>query len=72
MALVTLPGTVAEKFAFTVQDDDIAKRLGTDIGQRVSVHYEQRKWIPTSCFGDTEYFVTSVQVTAPPQPVTQP
>jgi hypothetical protein len=72
IALVTLPGTVAEKFAFTVRDDDLAKRLGADIGQRVNVHYEQRKWIPTSCFGDTEYFVTDVQVIAPPPAVTQP
>jgi hypothetical protein len=72
MALVTLPGTVAEKFAFTVRDDDIAKKLASDIGQRLSVHYEQRRWIPTSCFGDTEYFVTAVQVTPPVQPLTQP
>ena len=68
MALVTLPGTVAEKFPFTVRDDEVAKQLNADIGKRVTVHYEQRKWIPTSCFGDTEYFVTSVQVT----PLTQP
>jgi hypothetical protein len=70
MALVTLPGTVAEKFLFTVRDDDLAKKISADIGKRISVHYEQRKWIPTSCFGDTEYFVTDVQLTqqAPPQP----
>ena len=72
MALVTLPGTMAEKFAFTVRDDDIAKQLMADIGKRVTVHYEQRKWIPTSCFGDTEYFVTDVQVIRPPPAVTQP
>ena len=71
MALVTLPGTVAEKFAFTVRDDDLAKQLSADVGKRMSVHYEQRKWIPTSCFGDTEYFVTSVQVAPPAQPLTQ-
>ena len=62
IALVTLPGTVAEKFAFTVRDDEIAKRLSADIGKRITVHYEQRKWIPTSCFGETEYFVTEAQV----------
>jgi len=70
IALVTLPGTVAEKFAFTVRDDEIAKQLSPDIGKRVSVHYEQHKWIPTSCFGDTEYFVTSVQTSTPAQPMT--
>jgi len=63
MALVTLPGTVAEKFDFTVRDDAVARQLNDSIGKRMTVHYEQRKWIPTSCFGDTEYFVTSMQVT---------
>ena len=67
MALVTLPGTMAEKFAFTVSDDAIAKQLTDNIGKRMTVHYEQRKWIPSSCFGDTEYFVTGMQVTETPQ-----
>jgi hypothetical protein len=62
MAMVTLPGTVAEKFLFTVRDDDVVKQINANIGKRVTVHYEQRKWIPTSCFGDTEYFVTRVSV----------
>jgi len=70
MALVTLPGTVAEKFDFTVRDDDIAKQLSANIGKRMSVHYEQRKWIPTSCFGDTEYFVTKMDVASAAQPMT--
>lgn len=72
MAMVTLPGTVAERFAFTVRDDDLARQLSADIGTRVTVHYEQRKWIPTSCFGETEYFVTAVHLTPPAQPMTQP
>jgi hypothetical protein len=63
MAMVTLPGTVAEKFDFTVRDDQLASYLNANIGQRMTVRYEQHKWIPTSCFGDTEYFVTSAKVT---------
>jgi hypothetical protein len=63
MAMVTLPGTVAEKFDFTVRDDAVAKTINDNIGKRMTVHYEQRKWIPTSCFGDTAYFVTSATVT---------
>jgi len=70
MALVTLPGTVAEKFDFTVRDDAVAKQLGDNIGKRMSLHYEQHKWIPTSCFGDTEYFVTKMEVTPLTQPLT--
>ena len=62
MAMVTMPGTVAEKFAFTVPTDAIAARLNASVGKRMALHYQQHKWIPTSCFGDTEYFVTEVRV----------
>lgn len=62
MAMVTMPGTVAEKFAFTVPTDAIAARLNASVGKRMALHYQQHKWIPTSCFGDTEYFVTDVRV----------
>jgi len=72
MALVTPAAVAAEKFLFTVRDDEIAKQLAGDIGQRITVHYEQRKWIPTSCFGDTEYFITSVKVTPATQPPVTP
>jgi hypothetical protein len=63
MAMVTMPGTVAEKFAFTVREPAVAAKLNASVGKRVALHYEQHKWIPSSCFGDTEYFVTEVHVT---------
>ena len=63
MAMVTMPGTVAEKFAFTVPDDTVAAKLNASVGKRMALHYEQHKWIPSSCFGDSEYFVTGVRVT---------
>ena len=62
MAMVTMPGTVAEKFLFTVPTDAIAARLNASVGKRMALHYQQHKWIPTSCFGETEYFVTDVRV----------
>ncbi len=31
-------------------------------GERVAVHYEEHKWIPFSCSGETGYFVTDVRV----------
>ena len=63
MAMVTMPGTVSEKFAFTVPQAAVAAKVNASVGKRVALHYEQHKWIPTSCFGDTEYFVTDVRVT---------
>jgi len=62
MAMVTMPGTVAEKFLFTVPSDALAAKLNASVGKRMALHYEQHKWIPTSCFGDTEYFVNDVRV----------
>lgn len=63
MAMVTMPGTVSEKFLFTVPDEAVAARINASVGKRVALHYEQHKWVPSSCFGDTEYFVTDVRVT---------
>jgi hypothetical protein len=62
MAMVTMPGTVAEKFLFTIPSDAVAARVNAAVGKRMALHYEQHKWIPTSCFGDTEYFVNAVRV----------
>ena len=69
LAMVTLPGTVAERFPFTVRDPAVAATLNVNIGKRMALHYEQHKWIPTSCFGETEYFVTAAQV-SPVTPAT--
>jgi hypothetical protein len=63
MAMVTMPGTLAEKFAFTVPDDAVAAKLNANMGKRMTLHYEQHRWVPSSCFGETEYFVTGMQVT---------
>jgi hypothetical protein len=62
MAMVTMPGTVSEKFYFTVPQDDVAAKINASLGKRVAVHFQQHKWLPSSCFGDTEYFVDSMQV----------
>jgi len=62
MAMVTMPGTVAEKFLFTVPNEAVAAKVNAAVGKRMALHYEQHKWIPSSCFGDTEYFVTEVRV----------
>jgi hypothetical protein len=62
MAMVTIPGTMAEKFLFTVPNGDTAAKINGILGRRVALHYQQHKWIPSSCFGDTEYFVTDVHL----------
>jgi hypothetical protein len=64
MAMVTMPGTVAEKFFFTVRHDVVAAQINATVGSRVVLSYEEHKWVPFSCFGDTGHFVTGVKESA--------
>jgi len=61
MALVNLPGAMPEIFYFSVRDHAVAKRIQDVVGKRVALTYEQHIGVPTSCFGDTQYFVVNVR-----------
>ncbi len=63
LAMVAVPGSVPEKFYFSVRDDGVAMAINNSMGKRVSISYEQHKGVPTTCFGETEYFATDVKVT---------
>jgi len=61
LSLVAMPGAAPEKFLFTVRDEAIAQKVSAAAGKRVTLNYEQHKGLPSSCFGDTEYFVVDVK-----------
>jgi hypothetical protein len=65
MALVSLPGTAPEIFNFTVRDDDVAERINKQVGTRVALVYAQHKGLFSSCFGETDYFVTDIKAILP-------
>ena len=60
LALVSLPGTTPEKFLFTIHDDATAARVTQAMGKRVTLHYEEKVGLPTTCFGETRHYVTRV------------
>jgi hypothetical protein len=62
LAMVNIPGSLSEKFLFTVRDTKVADYINASLGKRVALTYEQHKGIPTTCFGETEYFITAVRV----------
>jgi hypothetical protein len=62
LILVSMPGTQAEKFFFTVRDESIAKKINETVGERVRLIYEEHKGLPTHCFGETSHFVKDVQL----------
>ena len=65
LAMANLPGTMPQIFSFTVRNDSIAKVIEQNAGKQVSLTYDQHRGVPTSCFGDTEYFIIGVHRTGP-------
>ena len=61
LAMTTVPGTAPQIFLFSVRDDATAQQISQSAGQRVAIAYQQHKGLPSSCFGETEYFVTGVR-----------
>lgn len=62
MLLTSMPGAIPEKFEFTVRNDAIAKKISENVGTRMVLTYTQHVGIPTSCFGDTPYFIEKVDL----------
>ncbi len=60
LAMVTMPGTAAEIFPFTVRDEAVAAAVNENLGRQVAITYEQHKGLP-GFFGDTEYFIVKVR-----------
>lgn len=60
--LSSMPGAIPERFAFTVRDENVVRQLQSAMGQRVQLSYSQHVGIPTSCFGETSYFIDKAEV----------
>ena len=60
LAMVNIPGAMQERWEFTVRNDSIAQLITRSMGKQVTLSYEQHLKVPTSCFGETPYFVTNV------------
>ena len=61
IAMVTMPGAIPDKFEFSTRDEAVANQINAMAGKRIVLAYAQHKFIPTGCFGETEYFVTGVR-----------
>lgn len=65
LAMATAPGVAPEKFIFTVRNDSLAAAITDEIKRgrsRVALEYREHRGVPTSCFGDTPYFVEGFSV----------
>ena len=64
LAMVNMPGAMSQMFNFSVRSDSIAEVINGAMVQnrRVVLTYKQHVGVPTSCFGETQYFVSGVKV----------
>jgi hypothetical protein len=61
LSMMSLPNQVPEKFFFTVRSNIVAEKINRSLGKKVALNYDQYKMLPTSCFGDTEFFVSDIK-----------
>ena len=66
LSMINIPGAAPERWEFTVRDDSVARLINSYMGKQVSLHYEEHPGVPTSCFGETRYYVTGVRPVAAP------
>jgi hypothetical protein len=67
LALYIVGGMAPQIWNFTVRDAAVADRLSSSVGQSLRLHYQEHIGVPTSCFGDTGYYVDSFEVIESPQ-----
>ena len=66
LSMINIPGAAPEQWHFTVRDDSVAKIISGYMGKQVSLHYDEHPGVPTSCVGETRYYVTGVRLVAAP------
>jgi hypothetical protein len=62
LALSTVPGVAPTMWNFTVRKESTARQINLALGRRVLMYYQEHRGVPTSCFGDTSYFVDSIRI----------
>jgi hypothetical protein len=68
LALYVVGGVAPQIWNFSVRDEAVVAQLHKAVGQQVRVHYEEHRGLPTSCFGETDYFATQFEVIGPVVP----
>jgi hypothetical protein len=62
LAMTTVPGVAPVLWGFSVWDQRVADDLSKVMGKRVILHYKEYRYLPTTCFGETDYFVDRVEI----------
>ncbi|MCU0252714.1 MAG: hypothetical protein MUE61_21185 [Vicinamibacterales bacterium] len=66
LAMYVVGGVAPQIWNFSVRDEAVVEQLHKAVGQQVRLHYAEHRGLPTSCFGETDYFVERVEIVGPP------
>ena len=61
LQMLPVPGALPEKFLFSVRDKALIGKINSSIGKKIALSYEQHKCVPTTCFGESEYFAVDAR-----------
>ena len=67
LAMYVVGGVAPQIWDFSVRDEVTAAALTKAVGRQVRLHYTEHPGLPTSCFGETDYFVDGVEIVGPPR-----
>jgi hypothetical protein len=70
LAQYVVGGVAPQIWNFSVRDEAVAEQLHKAVGQQVRIHYKEHRGLPTSCFGETDYFADRFEIISAPHPVT--
>jgi hypothetical protein len=60
LAMTTQPGVAPVIFSFSVRSDSVAGEITRMEGTQVTLWYKEHRGVPSSCFGETQHFVSRV------------
>ena len=69
LALYVVGGIAPQIWHFSVRDPVFAEQLHKAVGQQLRLHYTEHPGLPTTCFGETDYFADRFEVMTPPSAV---
>jgi hypothetical protein len=68
LAMYVVGGVAPQIWNFSARDEAVAEQLHAAVGQQVRLRYAEHRGLPTSCFGETDYFVEHVEIVGAPAP----
>jgi hypothetical protein len=62
LAMYVVGGIAPQIWGFSVRETVVADKLNAMLGKRVRLHYHEHLGVPTTCFGETTYYVDRVEI----------